>query len=239
MLDPRINCAQPGFDYPEGFLDFLLPLHSEFTPRQKRLAAARGEVLRAAHRGELPDHLPASQATSSEWRIDLPEWCQDQRNQMTGPADDAELVVKMLNSGAPGVMLDLEDSMANTWPNLTVGVANILDALRGALTYFDRKRAQTIAINESKTVIWVRPRGLHLSQAGVLDDKEELMSASLFDVAMIAYQIDFDSQKNPLSFYIPKSESAEEARWWRDLFQAVARAKGAPADYIKCMALVE
>jgi len=27
---------------------------------------------------------------------------QDQRNQMTGPADDAELVVKMLNSGAPG-----------------------------------------------------------------------------------------------------------------------------------------
>jgi len=27
--------------------------------------------------------------------------CADQRNQMTGPADDHELVVKMLNSGAP------------------------------------------------------------------------------------------------------------------------------------------
>ena len=38
---------------------------------------------------------------------------------MTGPADDAELVVKMLNSGAPGVMLDLEDSNANTWEHLT------------------------------------------------------------------------------------------------------------------------
>ena len=49
------------------------------------------------------------------WRIQLPEWCQDQRNQMTGPADDAELVVKMLNSGAPGVMLDLEDSIVNVW----------------------------------------------------------------------------------------------------------------------------
>lgn len=239
MLDPRINCARSGYDFPEGFLDFLFPLHQEFTPRQRRLVTARGEVLAAAHQGELPDHLPASEAISSDWRIDLPEWCEDQRNQMTGPADDAELVVKMLNSGAPGVMLDLEDSMANYWPNLTAGIANILDALRGTLTYFDRKRAQTVAINESKTVIWVRPRGLHLSQAGVLEDREELMSASLFDVAMIAYQIDFDSQKNPLAFYIPKSESAEEALWWRDLFQAVARAKGAPADYIKCMALVE
>ena len=54
-----------------------------------------------------PNKLPASAATAEAWRIELPEWCQDQRNQMTGPADDAELVVKMLNSGAPGVMLDL------------------------------------------------------------------------------------------------------------------------------------
>ena len=44
---------------------------------------------------------------------------------MTGPADDAELVVKMLNSGAPGVMLDLEDSLANQWPRLELGIRNI------------------------------------------------------------------------------------------------------------------
>jgi malate synthase len=73
----------------------------------------------------------------------------------------------------------------------------------------------------------------------VLSERDELISASLFDVAMIAYQIDPGELKHPLSFYIPKSESAEEALWWRDLFQAVARAKGLPADYIKCMALVE
>ena len=40
---------------------------------------------------------------------------------MTGPADDAELVVKMLNSGAPGVMLDLEDSMVNEWEHQRIG----------------------------------------------------------------------------------------------------------------------
>jgi malate synthase len=39
--------------------------------------------------------------------------------------------------------------------------------------------------------------------------------------------------------YIPKSESAEEAFWWRDLFQTFAKHKGLSKDYIKCMALVE
>jgi malate synthase len=142
---------------------------------------------------------------SSDWTIPLPAWCADQRNQMTGPADDAELVVKMLNSGALGVMLDLEDSMANTWSNLRTGLKNIDAALRGELTYFDAKRKTNAGINESKTVIFTRPRGLHISQAGVLGD--ELMSASLFDVATVAYQADLDRLRHPLSFYIPKSES--------------------------------
>jgi malate synthase len=145
--------------------------------------------------------------------------------------------VKMLNSGAPGVMLDLEDSTANTWEHLTRGVHNILEALAGRLTYFDRKRNKAISIEQSKTVIFTRPRGLHLHQAGVLPG--ELLPAPLFDVALVAYQIDFSALKHPLCFYVPKSESADEALWWRDLFQMIARAKGLPANAIKCMALVE
>ena len=187
MTDPRINCAPPALDarrqLPGGFFEFLLPLHREFTPRQQALIARRAETLAAAHRGRLPDYLPPSEATRGDWKIELPAWCADQRNQMTGPADDAELVVKMLNSGAPGVMLDLEDSTANTWPHLLQGVDNILEALWGTFTYWDAKRNQAGAIRESSTVIFTRPRGLHLSQAGIFED--ELMSASLFDVAQI------------------------------------------------------
>ncbi|MFQ5776725.1 MAG: hypothetical protein ACE5IP_01815 [Terriglobia bacterium] len=238
---PRMNNAPPDFnakrDLPAGFREFLLPLHREFTPRQQALVRKRAQVLAEAHRGCLPDHLPASEATTTDWRVELPDWCRDQRNQMTGPADDAELVVKMLNSGAPGVMLDLEDSTANYWPNISCGISNILEALRGALTYFDKKRNRTVTIKKSPTVIFTRPRGLHLHQAGVLNS--ELLPAPLFDVAMVAYQVDPAALNHPLSFYIPKSESAEEALWWRDLFQAIARAKGLPPDYIKCMALVE
>ncbi len=243
MIDARINNVHEEFDaerdFPRGFMEFFTGLHCEFTPRQQALAAKRADTLARAHAGYLPDHLLHTDETSADWKIALPSWCRDQRNQMTGPADDAELVVKMLNSGAPGVMLDLEDSMANRWPNLTRGIENIIEALRGSLTYFDAKRQQTTGIKKSDAVIWIRPRGLHLSQAGIFADREELISASLFDVAMIAYRIDTADLKHPLAFYIPKSESAEEALWWRDLFQSISKAKGWPADYIKCMALVE
>src|SRR5688500_12456542 len=137
----RFNTAPPEFDaateLPEGFFAFLAPLHEALTPRQQALAGQRAAVLAAAHEGQKPNYLAPSEATTTEWTIPLPDWCTDQRNQMTGPADDAELVVKMLNSGAPGVMLDLEDSMANTWSNLTTGLANIDAALKGVLTYFD------------------------------------------------------------------------------------------------------
>jgi len=236
-----VNTAPAGFDaardLPAVFLEFLAPLHAALTLRQRALIVRRETALQEAHAGKLPDVLPPSVATTQAWEIELPDWCSDQRNQMTGPADDAELVVKMLNSGAPGVMLDLEDSNANNWEHLTAGIHNVLEALAGRLNYFDKKRNRTVSIQQSKTVLFTRPRGLHLHQAGVLPG--ELLPASLFDVAMIAYQVDFGALKHPLCFYIPKSESAEEALWWRDLFQMIARAKGLPANAIKCMALVE
>jgi malate synthase len=227
----------PEGDLPEGFLAFLAPLHAALTLRQRALVAHRENTLAEAHAGKLPSYLPPSAATMSPWKIELPEWCADQRNQMTGPADDAELVVKMLNSQAPGVMLDLEDSTANTWEHNAQGIKNILQALTGRLTYCDRKRNDTLGIHPSSTIIFTRPRGLHLHQAGVLPG--ELLPAAVFDVAMVAYQLDFNALKHPLCIYIPKSESADEALWWRDLFQMVARLKGLPKNAIKCMALVE
>jgi malate synthase len=238
----KLNSAPEDFDlmrdHPQGFAEFYLPLHRAFTPRQQELVARRKGALAAAHRGKLPDHLPPSEATQKEnWCVRLPKWISDQRNQMTGPADDAELCVKMLNSGAPGVMLDLEDSMANEWEHLQLGIDNILQSLVGTLTYFDKKRNAVVGIKPSGTIILIRARGLHISQGGLV--KGELTSASLYDVARVAFSAEIAELKHPLTFYIPKSESAEEALWWRDVFQAIAKARKLPHDYIKCMALVE
>src|SRR5213082_2033116 len=205
--DPPVNQAPPDLDpardLPRGFSEFLLPLHRAFSPRQQELAARRRNVLDAAHQGRLPDYRPPSEATTGKWNITLPDWCQDQRNQMTGPADDAELVVKMLNSGAPGVMLDLEDSMANIWDHLELGIRNIHAALRGELTYFDRKRNKQVGINESRTVIFTRARGLHLSQRLPELEGGDLASASLYDVCRMALGAKPGTLKHSLSFYIP------------------------------------
>src|SRR5947207_12174434 len=111
-----VNSAPPDFDpardLPAGFLEFLAPLHAALTLRQRALVARRDCALAEAHAGKVPDYLPPSVATTNSWRIELPAWCADQRNQMTGPADGADLLVKMLTSCAPGVMLVLEYSSA-------------------------------------------------------------------------------------------------------------------------------
>ncbi|HKU68405.1 MAG TPA: hypothetical protein VJP85_11570 [Candidatus Baltobacteraceae bacterium] len=238
---PGMNTAPLGFrierDLPDGFAAFFRPLHETFTPRQRDLVAQRHIVLERAHAGTLPGYLHATKGRPTDWHIALPEWCADQRNQMTGPADDAELVVKMLNSGAPGVMLDLEDSMANQWEHTLLGHEHLVQALYGRLTYRDAKRNQTVSIIPGNTVVWNRVRGLHLSQAGIYG---EPVSASLFDVALLAYRLDVNRLANrTLCVYIPKSESADEALWWRDLFDAILEAKHWPDGSIKCMALVE
>ena len=233
-----MNAAPPGFEADSlapGFSAFYAPLHERFAARARDLVEQRHAALERAHAGELPRYRAGD--GGGRWTIDLPPWCRDQRNQMTGPADDAELVVKMINSGAPGVMLDLEDSMANTWEHLLEGHANIVSALYGTLTYEDAKRARTVRIEPPGTVIWARVRGLHLSQAGVA---AETTPAPLFDLALLAYRLDLARIPNEtLCIYIPKSESAAEARWWSDVFDALIEAKGWRPGAIKCMALVE
>jgi malate synthase len=63
-------------------------------------------------------------------------------------------------------MLDLEDSCVNEWTHHETGVANILACLRGKLSYYDKKRDRTVNLQRNSTVIFTRPRGLHLSRAG-------------------------------------------------------------------------
>lgn len=222
-------------ELPKGFLEFYKTLHHRFWQWQRDLAERRKTTLEFAHQGNLPNYLPPSKATVSNWKIELPDWCQDQRNQMTGPADNGELIVKMLNSGAPGVMIDLEDSMANNPKSVMQGLTNSIKALKGELSYEKRGQKVVISENSTSTVVFVRPRGLHMFQE---IPEIGVTSASLFDVAMIAYQVEEHELNHPLSFYIPKSESAQEAIWWEQLFKAIAQIKGW-VNPIRCMALVE
>ena len=76
-------------ELPAGFLQFFAPFHHKFAGRHRALVQARRTALEQSLHGNKPTYLPPSSATREDWRIEVPAWCADQRNQMTGPADDA------------------------------------------------------------------------------------------------------------------------------------------------------
>jgi len=107
----------PDFDPPaisEEVSGVYCPLHAALSCGQRALFARRQYALAEAHADKLPDYLPPSVATRIPGASSCPPGARSAQSDDC-PADDADLVVKMLNSGAPGVMLDLEDSTANAW----------------------------------------------------------------------------------------------------------------------------
>lgn len=219
---------------PQGFYKFLARLEQfNLSSKQKRIARARVKNLELARGGAKPQYNPVR--PYGDWQIVLPDWLQDQRNQMTGPANDPKLSLRMVNSHSPGVMLDLEDSLANTPDAILNGHAIAKKALYRELTH----GGELIDPN-SPSVTFLRVRGLHMGQIiPTKIRKEHYVSASLFDLAMHFWDLDLKKLKHPPCIYIPKSESMQEATWWKNAFTFIEGFKKWPRGTIKCMALVE
>src|SRR5438445_12500548 len=92
----HLNQPSSGFsrerDLSAEFIEFFAPLHRRFSPWQESLIAERKRALAASRDGEKRTHHYPGMAIRNGWKIDLPECCQEQRNQMTDSADGAELV---------------------------------------------------------------------------------------------------------------------------------------------------
>jgi len=230
---------------PARLLEAIEPLHERFEPWRRELLQRRDAVLRAAHEGRGPNYLPASPATRDAWRVELPAWAADQRNQITGPADNAKILVGMCNSGDPGCMPDGEDSITTDWAAVRAAQRNTIAAVRGALTYLDPKTGKTVGIKPSKQVMFYRPRGLHLDETNAIAGTT--LSASLFDLAAVFFETAEERRaalkktdlQAKLCFYIPKVEAREEAAWFSDLIAAMEEAIGIPVGSTKIMFLIE
>ncbi|HEV8376914.1 MAG TPA: aldolase/citrate lyase family protein [Candidatus Polarisedimenticolia bacterium] len=235
---------RPVEDLPEGFHAFLASLRSRFESRRAAILAQRVRTLAAAHAGTLPGYLPVSEARS-DWRIELPDWVREQRNQITGPADNAKLLIAMCNTKDPGCMPDGEDSITTDWLHVRAAQSNTVAAIRGTLTHLDPATGKLSEIRSSKQAWFYRPRGLMLSEIHAIPGEE--ISASLFDLGIVFFQTanqrravakDPESQRK-LGFYLPKTESAEEALWWSDVIAAMEEATGVPIGTTKVMFLIE
>lgn len=225
-------------------LEFFLPLHRAFEPRRRVLVEARRRSLAAAHEGREPGYLPPSEATEGSWSVSVPAWAADQRNQITGPADNAKLLVAMTNTADPGCMPDGEDSITTDWANVRAGHRNVIAAIKGELSFTDAA-GKVSKIKQSRQVMLYRPRGLHLDETNAIAG--ETVSASLFDLAAVFHgsadlrraSVKDESLRAKLCFYIPKTESGEEAAWWSEALTSMEEAIGIPAGTTKVMFLIE
>ncbi len=245
MSASKARKSAPGLPpLPAGFMDFFLRLHADFEPRRRILLAERADALRRAHHGRPPGYLPESDANRGDWRLTVPEWALDQRNQITGPADNPKLLVAMCNTADPGCMPDGEDSITVDFDHVRAAQQNTVEAIRGTLSYTD-PAGKVSKIKPSSQVMLYRPRGLHLDEAHALEG--ETVSGSIFDSASVFFQtiperraaVKDPSLQRKLCFYIPKTESAAEAAWWSDLLASMERAAGLPVGITKVMFLIE
>ena len=222
-------------------LAFVAELHHAFNARRLALLDKRTARQVKFDAGELPDFLPATaDVRAGDWTIaDLPADLLDRRVEITGPVD-RKMIVNALNSGAKVFMADFEDASAPVWSNMIDGQINLKDRWAGQIDFTDAANGKAYKLGPNPAVLIIRPRGWHLPEAHVTIDGEEA-SGSLFDFGLYA----FHNAKAALAqgsgpyFYLPKTESHEEAKLWDDVFTLTEQKLGLTHGTIKATVLIE
>lgn len=224
---------------PQALL-FIEKLVREFGSGREKLLARRTERQEELNRGKLPGFQPETkEIRESDWTVaPIPKDLLDRRVEITGPVE-RKMVINALNSGANVFMADFEDSNSPTWENSLSGQLNLRDANRREIT-FTNPQGKHYTLNDEVATLFVRPRGLHLTEKNVLLDGKPI-PASLFDFGLYFFhnaQTLRDRGTGPY-FYIPKLESHLEARWWNDVFVTVQDELNIPQGTIRATVLIE
>ena len=168
-------------------LEFLSKFTSVFEERRKQLLEDRENTQKNIDSGKFMSFPDDTSVRDKDWQVVPPPSDVAQRHvEITGPVD-RKMIINALNSGADVFMADFEDSTSPTWENIINGHNNLIDANNRDIEMIDEAKGKTYALNpESKTSLFVRPRGLHLLEKNVLMDGIPI-SASIFDFAMYVY----------------------------------------------------
>lgn len=224
-----------------GALAFLARLHGRFADAVEALSRAREHRHAAWRFGERPTFEPETRAVrDGEWRVAPPPADLLQRTvEITGPPD-RKIIINALNSGADVFMADFGDATSPAWRNILAGHKNLMDAVRGTITFRDPKTGQEYALELDTATLMVRPRGLHLAESHVQFDGRD-MPAALFDVGLFLFHnaaVLTNGGSAPY-FYLPKIEHYKEARFWNDVFGYAQDALGLPHGTIRATVLIE
>ena len=238
------------FEQPFGDLDrevltpeaveFLSELVSRFTAKRNQLLAERVKVQAKIDSGTLPDFISETASIrESDWTIrGIPEDLQDRRVEITGPVE-RKMVINALNANVKVFMADFEDSLAPSWSKVIEGQINLRDAIRGTISWTN-EAGKIYQLKPDPAVLICRVRGLHLPEKHVTWHGEAI-PGSLFDFALYFYHnVDALLAKGSGPyFYLPKTQSWQEAAWWSEVFSFAEDRFDLPRGTIKATLLIE
>jgi malate synthase len=212
-----------------AFCDYLVRLHDPLTPRAHALRSRRAEALhRALHQGLPPAHPPVSEVNTGDWKVpDVPAELRKPGIEISGPCSIPNMFINALNPGpegerAEGDLDDDEDSGGHRLIDTVRAAHYRLAAVNRELAYTDRERNREYRIAEGELPFFMhRERGLHLDESDVTIDGQPVPAAILGTALTLFYAGRAQADRGQgIYFYLPKLESAAEARWYRDLFDA-------------------
>jgi malate synthase len=136
-------------------------------------------------------------------------------------------------------MADFEDANSPTWENNIDGQRNLIDAVRGTITFASPEGKQ-YRLNENTATLFVRPRGWHLVEKHATFE-DDPVSGSLFDFGLYFFHNVAARLERGLGtyFYLPKLESHLEARLWNDVFTYAEDRLNVPRGTIRGTVLIE
>ncbi|MFK7873912.1 MAG: malate synthase A [Oligoflexales bacterium] len=214
---------------------FLHHLHNTFEQKRLMILKKREDRQNLWDKGVFPE---ISSQWKGSWQVaSTPKDLENRNVEITGPVD-RKMMIHALNSGAEVFMADLEDATSPRWDNIIDGHKNLCLAVRQELDFDVGNKSYKLA-KKTATLI-VRPRGWHLTEEHVKIDNTSI-SASLFDFGVYFFHNARKSleKKSGPYFYLPKLESAEEARLWNDIFQYAQNYCSIPYGSVRATVLIE
>lgn len=224
----------------EEAVNFLSELVVKFTPRRDHLLAERKRVQQQIDAGNLPDFISEMDSIKkTDWKIrGIPADLQNRRVEITGPVD-RKMVINALNANVNVFMADFEDSLAPAWEKVIAGQINLRDAINGTISYTS-EAGKIYQLKPDPAVLICRVRGLHLPEKHVTW-RDQPVPGSLFDFALYFFHnVDALLAKGSGPyFYLPKTQSYQEAAWWSDVFSYAEDRYDLPRGTIKATLLIE
>jgi malate synthase len=236
-----------------GAVSLIAGLHGALQEERQELLRVRAERQRSFDEGAVPEYVEGDAAVRArgDWTVaPLPDDLLVRRVEITGPISDAKMVINMLSRTAAGLradaaMLDFEDSMKPSWPNVMQGVENLIGAAGGTLTFVkpaagDQPEKLYALDPEDMPILMVRCRGLHLDEANLQVDGEPV-SGGLMDLALSTFHTarKLLAQGKTPKYYVPKVEHYLEARWWNRLLTLLEKELGLPIGTLRATFLIE